>query len=130
MSSKDLHQQILDTVNNICITPSIMDNLLRWLMQEMRNFTGATCSLHSMVMCNYILSLMTACVQKEDYLYRKVTNSPKFHQTQLVHLLDKIVHSHPFFPARGSAFILLAALDLPDHQCVEYLIRRKPGERI
>lgn len=57
-------------------------------------------------------------MQKEDYVYRKITSSPDFDQTQYSQLLENILNHHPYFPARGNAFILLAAMDHADHRVI------------
>jgi hypothetical protein len=62
--------------------------------------------------------LVSACIQKEDYLYRKITNSPSFNKLQMIKLLEKMMNSHPCFPTRGNAFILLAAMDQTDHKVI------------
>jgi hypothetical protein len=57
-------------------------------------------------------------VQKDDYLYRKITNSQHFNKTQMIKLLEKMIHTHIHFAARGSAFILLSAMDHTDHKVI------------
>ena len=36
----------------------------------------------------------------------------------MIKLLEKMLNYHPYFPARGNAFILLSAMDLTDHKVI------------
>ncbi|CAF0784628.1 unnamed protein product [Adineta steineri] len=114
----DLNQSILDIINDIPITIIILESLIQWLIQKMINLKESNNSIYSLMMSNNLLSLVAACVQKEDYLYRKITNSQKFNKIQMIKLLEYMINHHPYFPSRGSAFILLAAMDLPDHKII------------
>jgi hypothetical protein len=84
----------------------------------MTGFKGFDDTSFSLFMSENLLSLVSACVQKEDYLYRKITNAPNFDKTQMIKLLEKMLHNHPYFPARGNAFILLAAMDQSNHKVI------------
>jgi hypothetical protein len=117
-ASIDLNQAVLDMLNNIPISVVIMENLIKWLIQKMMNFTGLDDTIFTLMMCDNLLCLVSACVQKEDYLYRKITNSPNFNKLQMIKLLEKMVNHHPYFPARGSAFILLSAMDQSDPKVI------------
>ncbi|CAF4829504.1 unnamed protein product [Rotaria sp. Silwood1] len=116
--STDLNQTVLNMLNNISINIVLVENLITWLLKTMRNFKGFDDTWFSLIMCDSLLSLVSACVQKEDYLYRKITNAPNFNKIQMVILLEKILNNHPCFAARGNAFILLAAMNQPDHQVI------------
>ena len=61
-----------------------------------------------------VVKLVAALAQKEDYIYRKLTNSPKFNKLEFTKLLEKILNNHPSFESRGFCFILLALLDQPN----------------
>ena len=117
-ASNNLNETILDMLNNISINIVIMENLIKWLIQKMVSFTGFHDTTFALMMSTNLLSLVSACVQKEDYLYRKITNSPNFNKDQFIRLLEKMVNYHPYFPARGNAFILLAAMDQSDHKVI------------
>ncbi|CAF4132607.1 unnamed protein product, partial [Rotaria sordida] len=117
-ASNELNETILNILNNIPITIVIMQNLIKWLIHKMKSFKGFDDTMFTLMMCDCLLSLVSACVQKEDYLYRKITNSQNFDQFQFIKLLEKMVHNHPYFPARGSAFILLSAMDQTDHKVI------------
>ncbi|CAF5082964.1 unnamed protein product [Rotaria sp. Silwood1] len=88
------------------------------VIKKMRNIKGFDDTWFSLMMCNSLLSLVSAYVQKKDYLYQKLTNAPNFNKIQMVVLLKKILNNHPCFAARGNAFILLAAMNQPDHQVI------------
>ncbi|CAF4848634.1 unnamed protein product [Rotaria sp. Silwood2] len=36
----------------------------------------------------------------------------------MIQLLEKILNYHPYFPARGNAFILLSAMEQSDHKVI------------
>ncbi|CAF5036774.1 unnamed protein product, partial [Rotaria sp. Silwood1] len=76
-----------------------MENLIQWLILKMINFNGVDGSIFELILCE-TLSLVSACIQKEDYLYRKITNSPNFNKDQMIQLLEKMLNYHPYFPAR------------------------------
>ncbi|CAF4435970.1 unnamed protein product [Rotaria sp. Silwood2] len=105
-------------LNNISINIVIMKNLIKCLIQQMTNLKGVDGTVFSLMMCAGLLSLVSACVQKEDYLYRKITNSPNFNKVQMIKLLEKMLDNHPYFPERGNAFILLSAMDQSDHKVI------------
>ncbi|CAF3999727.1 unnamed protein product [Rotaria sordida] len=110
------NQTILNMLNNISLTIVVMDILIRWLIQKMTSFKDIGNSMFSCMIVDCLLSLVSACVQKEDYLYRKTTNSSTFNKVQMIKLLERMLNYHPYFPARGNAFILLAAMDHFNHQ--------------
>ncbi|CAF3726128.1 unnamed protein product [Rotaria sordida] len=116
--SYDLNQITLNMLNNISINIILMENLIKWLIKKMTSFKYKDDTIFSIVLCSFLLSLISACVQKEDYLYRKITNSASFNKIQMIKLLEKMLHYHPYFSARGSAFILLAAIDHCDHKVI------------
>jgi hypothetical protein len=116
--SNDINQTILNMLNNISINIVIMENLITWLMQKMASFKVFDDALFQMKMCDCLLSLVSACVQKEDYLYRKITNSQHFNNVHMIKLLQKMLNHHPYFSARGNAFILLSAMDQSDHKVI------------
>ncbi|CAF1101846.1 unnamed protein product [Adineta ricciae] len=118
VSTRNINEIVLGMLSDIPITTSMMDNLLQWLLQKISDFQGFNDSIYSLMIEESLLALVSVCVQKEDYLYRKVTNSPKFNKILLIQLLQKMIHHHPYFLARGSAFVLLAALDLTDHKVI------------
>jgi hypothetical protein len=95
-----------------------MENLIKWLIQKMTSFKGFLDTRLSLMICDNLLSLVSACVQKEDYLYRKITNSQNFNKIQMIKLLEKMLNYHPYFPARGNAFILLSAMDQSNHKVI------------
>jgi hypothetical protein len=97
---------------------AMMENLIKWLLQNMTRFKEFDDNIFDLTMCDCLLSLISACVQKEDYLYRKITNSPKFNKIQMIQFLEKILNHHPYFPARGNAFILLTAMDQCEHKVI------------
>ncbi|CAF1400113.1 unnamed protein product [Didymodactylos carnosus] len=84
----------------------------------MKNFKGLNDTIFSLIMTENLLSLVSVCAQKDGYLYRKITNSQNFHKIEMIKLLEKMLNNHPYFPARGSSFILLSALDKPDHTVI------------
>ncbi|UJR17369.1 hypothetical protein I4U23_004264 [Adineta vaga] len=116
--SCELNQAILNILNNIQINNIMMENLMKWLTQKMIGFNDVHNTRFSLMFIDFLLCLLSACVQKEDYIYRKITNSSHFNKIQLIKLLEKMVHYHPFFPARGNAFILIAAMDYADHNVI------------
>ena len=116
--SRDFNQALLNMFNNLSITAVNMENVLQWLLQKIVNYINIDQTRLSMQMCDCLLSLAGVCVQKDDYLYRKITNSPQFDKIQMIQTLEKILHKHRSFTARGSAFILLAALDQTDHKVI------------
>ncbi|CAF3938077.1 unnamed protein product, partial [Rotaria sp. Silwood1] len=93
-----------------------MENLIQWLMLKMINFNDVDRTIFELILCETLLSLVSACVQKEDYLYRKITNSPNFNKVQMIQLLEKMLNYHPYFPARDNAFVLLSAMEQSDHK--------------
>ncbi|CAF0993265.1 unnamed protein product [Didymodactylos carnosus] len=117
-STENLNQAVLDMLNDFSINIDIMGNLIKWLIQKMKSFKGFDDTLFSMLLCGDLLSLVSACAQKEDYLYRKITNSQDFDKGQMIKLLEKILNNHPYYPARGSSFILLSAMDNSDHKVI------------
>ncbi|CAF3005478.1 unnamed protein product [Rotaria sp. Silwood2] len=117
-STRDLNREILNLLDDFPITIDIMESLIKWLLQKMNNFRGTDDTIFSMMLCENLLCLVAVCAQKDDYLYRKVTNGQDFHKAQMIKLLEKMLHSHPFFLARGSAFILLSAMDNCDQKVI------------
>ncbi|CAF5091107.1 unnamed protein product [Rotaria sp. Silwood1] len=95
-----------------------MENLIQWLIQIMISFNGVDDTIFALILSETLLSLISACVQKEDYLYRKITNSSNFNKAQMIKLLERMLNYHPYFPARGNAFILLSAIDNFDHKII------------
>ncbi|CAF4287351.1 unnamed protein product [Rotaria sp. Silwood2] len=128
--STDLNQTILNMLNNISINIVIMKNLIKCLIQQMTNLKGVDGTVFSLMMCAGLLSLVSACVQKEDYLYRKITNSPNFNKVQMIKLLEKMLDNHPYFPERGNAFILLSAMDQSDHKVIINVINTLLDENL
>ncbi|CAF3747873.1 unnamed protein product [Rotaria sordida] len=116
--SNDLNETILDMFNNISINIVLMENLIRWLLNKMKSFKGLDDTWFSLMICDNLLCLVSVCVQKEDYLYRKITNSSNFNKIEMITLLEKMLNYHPCFTARGNAFILLAGMDQPDHKVI------------
>ncbi|CAF3996881.1 unnamed protein product [Rotaria sordida] len=116
--SNNLNKTILNILNNISINIILMENLIKWLILQMTNFKGFNDTIFSLTLCENLLSLVSACVQKEDYLYRKIINSSNFNKIQIITLLEKMLNYHPYFPARGNAFILLSAMDQSDHKVI------------
>ena len=117
-ASRDVNQRLLTMLDNVSINTVIMENLLKWLMQKMASLNVYDDTCFSLLLCDGLLSLVSACVQKEDYLYRKITNSSNFDTATMIKTLQHMIHNHPFFATRGNAFILLAALDHSDHQII------------
>ena len=117
-ASRDVNQHLLNTLDNVSINTAMMETLLKWLMQKMASLNVYDDTWFSLLLCDALLSLVSACVQKEDYLYRKITNSSSFDTVTMIKTLQHMVHNHPFFSTRGNAFILLAALDHSDHQII------------
>ena len=113
--SADFNNTVQNALNNIPLNTVLWENLIRWLIKTMTNFQD---SWFSAMLNNCLLSLVAAYVQKDDYLYRKTTNASHFDKHQMINLLDKIVHQHSWYAARGNAFTLLAALDQIDHQVI------------
>ncbi|CAF4146253.1 unnamed protein product, partial [Rotaria sordida] len=116
--SNDLNETILDMFNNISINIVLMENLIRWLLNKMKSFKDLDDTWFSLMICDNLLCLVSVCVQKEDYLYRKITNSSNFNKIEMITLLEKMLNYHPCFTARGNAFILLAGMDQPDHKVI------------
>ena len=116
--SIQLNDVVLNILNTIHISNIMLENLIKWLMHKMTSFKYFENTWYSLMLIDDLLSLVAACVQKDDYLYRKITNAPHFDKLRMCQLLEKMVHYHSFFPARGSAFIILAALDDTDHQII------------
>ncbi|CAF4121797.1 unnamed protein product [Rotaria sp. Silwood2] len=117
-ASNDLNQTILTMLNNTSISIILMENLIKWLIQKMKSFKDFDDTIFSLILCENVLSLVSACVQKDDYLYRKITNSSNFNKLQMIILLEKMLNYHPYFLARGNAFILLSAMDQSDHRVI------------
>ena len=103
-------------LSNIPLNSVIMENLIKWLLQQMDNFQDKR--RYSLILSDCLLSLTAACVQKDDYLYRKITNAAHFDKLGMTKLLEKIIQQHRFSVSRGNAFILLAALDQTDHKLI------------
>ncbi|CAM4809047.1 unnamed protein product [Rotaria magnacalcarata] len=116
--SKDSNQTVLNTLSLVSINMVIMESLIQWLIQNMAIFRVFDYAWLSIVICDSLLLLVSACAQKEDYMYRRITNSPNFNKIQMIKLLEKMLNYHPFFSARGNAFILLAAIDHSDHRVI------------
>ncbi|CAF1256953.1 unnamed protein product [Didymodactylos carnosus] len=116
--STNLNERTLNMLNNISINIVIMENLIKWLIQKMASFKSFDNTMFSLMISDCLLSLVSACVQKEDYLYRKITNSPNFNKNHMIKLLENMLNNHPYFPARGNAFILLSAMDQSDHKVI------------
>jgi hypothetical protein len=51
------------------------------------------------------LALLSVCVQKDDNFYRKPTNSSTFNKPHMIKLLEIMLTSHPYFPARGGMLL-------------------------
>ena len=117
-ASDELNRAVLDILDNIPLNRVVLENLIKWLVHKMTSFNTCEESYYSLMLTECLLSLISGCVQKENYLYRKITNTPHFDKLQLINLLQHMLDNHPFFPARGNAFVLLAALDHPDHQVI------------
>ena len=117
-STRDLNQAVLDMLDDISINSTIIQKVIRWLIQKMISFTGSDDSLFLIRLCANLLSLVAGFVQKDGYLYRKITNSQDFDKVQMTKLLEKMVNNHPTFDARGSAFILLSAMDQCDKKVI------------
>ena len=117
-ASYELNRTVLNLINNIVINVVVMENLINWLIYQMKLFKDSDSTLFSLMMCDCLLTLVSACAQKEDYVYRKITNSPNFDKLQMIDLLQRMINAHPYFPARGSAFILLVIMDEVDHQII------------
>ncbi|CAF1344291.1 unnamed protein product [Rotaria sordida] len=116
--SNDVNKTILNLLSNFSINIVLMKNLIQWLILKMISFNGFDDTIFELILCETLLSLVSACVQKEDYLYRKITNSPNFNKVQMIQLLEKMLNYHPYFPARGTAFILLSAMEQFDHKVI------------
>ncbi|CAF3842178.1 unnamed protein product [Rotaria sordida] len=116
--SNDVNKTILNLLSNFSINIVLMENLIQWLILKMISFNGFDDTIFELILCETLLSLVSACVQKEDYLYRKITNSPNFNKVQMIQLLEKMLNYHPYFPARGNAFILLSAMEQFDHKVI------------
>ncbi|CAF3222076.1 unnamed protein product [Rotaria sp. Silwood2] len=116
--SNDANRTILNLLSNFSINIVRMENLIQWLILKMISFNDVNDTIFELILCETLLSLVSACVQKEDYLYRKITNSSSFNKIQMIQLLEKMLNYHPYFPARGSAFILLSAMEQPDHKVI------------
>ncbi|CAF1051803.1 unnamed protein product [Rotaria sp. Silwood1] len=116
--SNNANQTVINLLNNISINIILMENLIQWLIQIMISFNGVDDTIFALILSETLLSLISACVQKEDYLYRKITNSSNFNKVQMIKLLEKMLNYHPYFPARGNAFILLSAIDNFDHKII------------
>ncbi|CAF3760597.1 unnamed protein product [Rotaria socialis] len=116
--SRDLNERVLNVLGTVSISIVLMENLIKWLIQKMTSFKIFDNNRIESVLCESLLSLVAACVQKDDYLYRKVTNSRNFNKVRMIQLLEKMLNHHPCFPARGSAFILLSAMNQSDHKVI------------
>ncbi|CAF5131159.1 unnamed protein product [Rotaria sp. Silwood1] len=114
--SNDVNKTVLNLLSNFSINIVLMENLIQWLMLKMINFNDVDRTIFELILCETLLSLVSACVQKEDYLYRKITNSPNFNKVQMIQLLEKMLNYHPYFPARDNAFVLLSAMEQSDHK--------------
>lgn len=86
-----LNTTVFNTLNDVPINILIMENLIKWLIKTMTSFTGFDDTIFASRLCNNLLSLVSACVQREDYLYRKITNSPNFNKVQMIKLLEKMI---------------------------------------
>ncbi|CAF3551095.1 unnamed protein product [Rotaria socialis] len=116
--SADINEMILNRINNISLNLALMESLIKWLFKNLKSYKSLDDTWFSMMMCDCLLSLVSACVQKEDYLYRKITNSPNFNKVQMITVLEKILNTHPCYTARGNAFILLLAMDESNHKVI------------
>ncbi|CAF1609248.1 unnamed protein product [Rotaria magnacalcarata] len=87
--SADMNHVALNRINNISINLTLMESLIKWLFKNLKSYKSLDDTWFSMAMCDCLLSLTSACVQKEDYLYRKITNSPNFNKVQMITVLEK-----------------------------------------
>ena len=117
-ASTDLNDTVLNIFINVPLNRVNLTNFINLLIYRMATFRSYEDSWYSLMLSSCILVAVAACVQKDDYLYRKITNDSQFDKLQMTKLLEKMIHQHLFFPARGSAFILLAALDQVDHKVI------------
>ena len=114
----NLNESILNLIKDVTITIKFFEGVLDWLMIRMSSFNGVNDTMYSLLVTSNILLLAAGLTQKDDFIYRKVTNSKEFNKSKYIKLLEKMLNNHPYYDARGSAFILLAALDSPDIQVV------------
>ncbi|CAF4035113.1 unnamed protein product [Rotaria sp. Silwood1] len=131
--SNDVNKTVLNLLSNFSITIVLMENLIQWLILKMTNFNGVDGTIFELILCETLLSLVSACVQKEDHLYRKITNSLNFNKVQMIQLLEKMLNYHQYFPARGKSFVLLSAMKQFNHKNTMigvHLIRLSPDELI
>ncbi|UJR07679.1 hypothetical protein I4U23_011965 [Adineta vaga] len=117
-STFNLNQTVLNTLNDLSINVVNIENLIKWLIQNILRSNNWNSRMVSLMIADCLLSLVSACVQKENYLYRKITNASNFNKEQFTKILIEILNHHPCFGARGNAFILLAAMDLSDHKII------------
>ena len=117
-TTRDLNERVLNMLNSVSINNVLMENLIRWLVQTLIEFTNTNDTYTSIPTRDCLLSLLAGCVQKDDYLYRKITNRSDWNKCQLIELFEKIIHYHRSRSRRGSAFILLAALDQINHKVI------------
>jgi hypothetical protein len=116
----DLLFSISYILDEIVITVKLFETVLFLLIEKMGSFIAIN-NFYSFYLNNLIVSILLLTVglaQKDDFIYRKVTNSSNFNKTKFTELLVKIINTHPFFDARGGSFILLAALDDLDVQII------------
>ncbi|CAM2727295.1 unnamed protein product [Rotaria socialis] len=118
VSTNDLNGEILSMLDDFPITINIMEVLIKWLLQRMNSFKGIDDTMFSVISCQNLLSLVAACAQQEDYLYRKIIDSPDFNKAQIIKLLEKVLNNHRSFISRGSAFILLSAMNNSDQNVI------------
>lgn len=111
---KGFTEGVLNKLENIPITLKLFENLLVWLIERMKSFNGINDSHFSLYITNISVTLVAGLAQKEDYIYRKLTNSPDFNKLEFTKLLEKILNNHRYFDTRTYCFILLGLLDQPN----------------
>ncbi|CAF4673898.1 unnamed protein product [Rotaria sp. Silwood2] len=85
--SNDVNKAILNLLNNFSINIVLMENLIQWLILKMISLNVVNNTIFELILSEILLSLVSACVQKEDYLYRKITSSPNFNNIHVLMLL-------------------------------------------
>ena len=114
VDSRETHEQVMKKLDHIPISFTLFENLLTWLIERMRSFNGFNDSHFSLVITDSVISLVAGLAQKEDSIYKKLTNLPNFNKLEFTKLIEKLLNNHPYFTSRGACFILLAASHQPN----------------
>lgn len=114
----DYQQEIGKLLEEVLIDESTFSILLEWLYYRLKN-SLAEDKAYLLMLTEVLICLLGGLATRDDYRYRKITgqwgqDKVKAYQDYLINVIE----FHPYFPARGAAFVLLATLDKPGHTII------------